>query len=1017
MIATRVLPRTASRSKVENISKTARYILGLDANEKDTTEKVTYWGSFNCDTISRESRELLVKEMVDLSMYKPKSENPCDHFVMSLKEGERPEPKQADEAVMIALMYLGMSDCKVVYGVHENTENAHIHILINRVNPKTIKINKRGFWKLALGKALATIEHVQGWKPERMAMFKVLENGTLGIREIKNNRIEYISTGELPKIPSQGKPKDSVEIAARSGFREAINKARSWEELQANLNEIGGTLYTKGSGAVILVRETGEWIKASDVGKECSGKKLQGRFKREAPPEYKIVQDPPQDRPRKSPAAAAGEAHRMVKSAFTIAIEKGFGDAIRGAKTWEEAQAKLNEIGGALYTKGSGAVIFVEETQKYIKCSSIGRDCSYMALEKRFGEPAPEHFSISHRKNIEDAPPIKEPIGLAPSQIPNWEAYVEADRSLKKDQNARRTELKDRHRREKEEASEAAGGRPAEAAKPQGLETQTGPAADERKAPLPNIRARQQAESRGLTEAFNKERSDLEALRPRPPEGKTEKINLVLSGPPTPTPQTEPPRPTGLEAYTRKKVGPDYHYTQDKPVKRTAFIDSGQSISVLSTEKDDILAALLLAQSKWGENVVAKGDPEFVKKAVNIALDHPEHKINLTNPEFKEEKARRAAAAAQREAAREPQEQQQQPQAPQPEIRPSGEAQPPQESSEPLPIPLRNYTSMDVGADKHYFPPNEPSQQAAFIYTSEKISVIRETRDDILAALQLAQIKWPQGIIVYGDAAFVKRAINIALDHPEHEINITNPEVQEEKARRAAERERERAAAAQDQQQANPPETTHIALSSPFASTGQEIRIIGETDDDIIAALKSAKLEWGEEIVVLGGPEISKRIAKIAIQEGIEMADPFNIEEKAISDARIGRVKNLPMSANVPYILSDVSAIIQQYPDRDMITDQKLAREIAQVLLIYGPGGNDVNNPKGLLSMSQAELDLLSLGIYEAAEKRIARKAILGIISKIEVNLNSPEMVAATIKRRAQESSTSTYSQTHNRTH
>ena len=667
MISKRIQPRTACGSKAMNIGETAKYVLGLNLDEEKSTEKVTYWGSVNCDVISRESRELLVKEMVSLAMEKPKSVNPCEHFVQSWKITEKPTPKQTDEAVRITLSQLKMSDCKTIYGMHEDTENVHLHIYINRVNPKTKIIQKLGLWKMECAKALAAIEHTQGWTPEKRAMFKVLENGTLGIRNVVNGKIDYISTGELAKIPRQGKPtdaRDSKAVALESGFDKAIAAASSWEEAQANLDKVGGTLHTKGSGAVILVRETGELIKASDVGKSCSGTALEKRFGCKAPDEYNLVKEPRQNKPRKSQAAADMEAHRGEKSSEAIALESGFDKAIAAANSWEGAQANLNKIGGTLYTKGSGAVILVRETGKHIKASSLGRACSGTALEKRFGRKAPDEYNVLHRPEGETkAPDAKskpakqeQPTGLMPSQIPNRNEWQEEHGKLMNERGEQRKALLEKQRAEREEIRKASKEQQKGMADPQRSR-----AAFKEAVELRDLKDRHKKQRLDFDAGFRERAKELdERLRPTPSKKTT--IPTLAPSVPLSWQSAKPPENLQdikeLRPYEAVQKGNTVHYfRRQSPIKDDlAFVDKGNKIVLTRKplEDKDILAALRLGQINWGNNQISRGPQEYIDRAVAIALKND---IVLANPEWHEGKAKNKAAAkaaleAQKEAER-----------------------------------------------------------------------------------------------------------------------------------------------------------------------------------------------------------------------------------------------------------------------------------------------------------------------------------------------------------------------------
>ena len=86
-------------------------------------------------------------EMVALAFEAPRSKNPFSHWILSWPKGEVPTARQFDEAVVLFLDELGLPEHQVVYAAHQDTENVHLHMVINRVHPDTVRVIKpnRGF--------------------------------------------------------------------------------------------------------------------------------------------------------------------------------------------------------------------------------------------------------------------------------------------------------------------------------------------------------------------------------------------------------------------------------------------------------------------------------------------------------------------------------------------------------------------------------------------------------------------------------------------------------------------------------------------------------------------------------------------------------------------------------------------------------------------------------------------------------------------------------------------------------
>ena len=138
MIAKKV-KSSGGGSKGGKISRLADYITD-EQKDKDKhidkdKNKIDYYGGrgFLCDDLN--SRKA---EMTALASDAPKCTNPITHWVMSWQEHERPTRDQLEESIDILLEELGMTDHQAIYAAHQDTENYHVHVMINRVHPDTL---------------------------------------------------------------------------------------------------------------------------------------------------------------------------------------------------------------------------------------------------------------------------------------------------------------------------------------------------------------------------------------------------------------------------------------------------------------------------------------------------------------------------------------------------------------------------------------------------------------------------------------------------------------------------------------------------------------------------------------------------------------------------------------------------------------------------------------------------------------------------------------------------------------
>ncbi len=257
------------KSKAKHVRDLTSYI--CDPAKTNPDEEVAYAGARGFFSSKHATQQ---NEMIALAMDAPKSKNPINHYILSWREGEYPTPDQVEQAVDIFLVELELSGHQVIYALHQDTDNQHLHIAVNRVDADTLRVIKpnKGFDIEAGHRAIAKIESLQGWQSEQNARYQMKDG------EASRNT----STGS-EKQPSQ--PRRDMEVrtgeksAERIGIEQAgpiIQAATSWSELHIRLNECGMRYERKGSGAVIWIGDV--VVKASSADRGASLATLQKRL-------------------------------------------------------------------------------------------------------------------------------------------------------------------------------------------------------------------------------------------------------------------------------------------------------------------------------------------------------------------------------------------------------------------------------------------------------------------------------------------------------------------------------------------------------------------------------------------------------------------------------------------------------------------------------------------------------------------------------------------------------------------
>lgn len=270
MIVKKVSNPKKSASKSVRVTGLANYI--TEPERENGLEKCIHHEAMNFLTDTHHAQ---IAEMIALSEESIRSKDPIDHWVISWRPEERPTVEQAREAVNIFVKQCGLEGHQFIWGLHDDTENMHVHIAINRVHPdtgKVVKINK-GFDKEAGQQAAALIEHAHGWKPAEGSRYEII-NGKPIRRGLDVDKLLEPSTKARDMEMRTGE-----KSAQRVGIEDAapiITSARSWRELHDNLHAIGMSYEQSGSGAIIRIGDV--TVKASSVDRKASLSALQKRL-------------------------------------------------------------------------------------------------------------------------------------------------------------------------------------------------------------------------------------------------------------------------------------------------------------------------------------------------------------------------------------------------------------------------------------------------------------------------------------------------------------------------------------------------------------------------------------------------------------------------------------------------------------------------------------------------------------------------------------------------------------------
>jgi hypothetical protein len=260
------LKRTSfKKSKTVMIRALVDYILA--ATDEGGNEKTMYAGAKN---LLGRTPDGWKAEMISLASESIQSKMPVTHWIMSWQENEQPSHEQIEDAVDVFLERMGLAGHQVIYSLHGNSANLHLHIAVNRTNPDTLKVIQphRGFDIEEAHRIVALLEHRQGWASESRPRYKVNEQG-----EIVRRQSKPVSKprNEAANFESATGEKSAQRVAQERGHAVILN-AKTWVELHAGLASAGLRFEKKGSGAIVFVGDTA--VKASSVDRNFSLGKL-----------------------------------------------------------------------------------------------------------------------------------------------------------------------------------------------------------------------------------------------------------------------------------------------------------------------------------------------------------------------------------------------------------------------------------------------------------------------------------------------------------------------------------------------------------------------------------------------------------------------------------------------------------------------------------------------------------------------------------------------------------------------
>lgn len=227
--------------------------------------------------------------MDQLSALNPRVKEPLYHMVISWREGEHPDSAEAFASVEHTLHELGFAGHQFVAAVHRDTDNVHVHVMVNRINPASLRAVAPANDYYVMDRCMRELE-IRYSRAHDPGPYVVVErNGQQAVVRAKVG--DQPATPRPPRRP-QGAERMEVFAGEEIFFTYVRGEPRkaavallkdphlTWERLHRGLAEYGIELRPKGRGLAVYAVGSPETtpVKGSDMHEQLSLARLEKRL-------------------------------------------------------------------------------------------------------------------------------------------------------------------------------------------------------------------------------------------------------------------------------------------------------------------------------------------------------------------------------------------------------------------------------------------------------------------------------------------------------------------------------------------------------------------------------------------------------------------------------------------------------------------------------------------------------------------------------------------------------------------
>ena len=180
------------------------------------------------------------------------------HYVLSLSQGEHLTHEQWQESISRLIKAAGLEGHQAIAVRHDDTDNEHWHLVINRINPQNLK-------------RIEVHQEIKKMDQERRKL-----EAELGLTQSRDGHTSKAEkTAQNLEVLSGRQSFTSYML----NLAEPLKKAASWQEFNALLEQNGIKFVKHGRGYVFASNDDKFHVKASDVSQKLTINQLEKKFK------------------------------------------------------------------------------------------------------------------------------------------------------------------------------------------------------------------------------------------------------------------------------------------------------------------------------------------------------------------------------------------------------------------------------------------------------------------------------------------------------------------------------------------------------------------------------------------------------------------------------------------------------------------------------------------------------------------------------------------------------------------